>query len=104
MGLPFIGDIWGAVSGAFSSVAGWAVDSVISAITTWVIAGVLALIEAMWSVIDATTHTTLTADCDVAVSAGGWHRSVDDRDHAVGGVDSSGAVRITGRVVQGGRP
>src|SRR5688572_8534001 len=54
MGL--LGDIWDAVSGVFSDVAGWAIDSVISAITTWIIAGVLALIEAMWSVIDTSTQ------------------------------------------------
>ena len=60
--LPIIGDIWNEVSGVFSDFAGWAVDSVISAITTWVIAGVLALIEAFWSVIDTSTRPTVTAD------------------------------------------
>ena len=60
--LPIISDIWDSVSGAFADVAGWAVDSVISAITTWVIAGVLVLIEAFWLVIDTSTRPTVTAD------------------------------------------
>ena len=38
MGLPIIGDIFSAVSGVFSGIAGWAVDSVIAAITSWVLA------------------------------------------------------------------
>ena len=42
----------------FSSVAGWAIDSVIAAITSWVLSGVLALIEAVWSVIDTSTNPT----------------------------------------------
>lgn len=55
MGLPILGGLFFAVSGAFSSFAGWAVDSVIAAITSWVLGGVLALIEAVWSVIDTST-------------------------------------------------
>ena len=39
MGLPIIGDIFSAVSGVFSGVAGWAIDSVIAAITSWVLVG-----------------------------------------------------------------
>ena len=58
MGVPIIGDIFSAVSGVFSGVAGWAVDSVIAAITSWVLAGVLALIDAVWSVIDTSTSPT----------------------------------------------
>ena len=46
------------MSGVFSSVAGWAIDSVIAAITSWVLSGVLALIEAVWSVIDTSTNPT----------------------------------------------
>jgi hypothetical protein len=60
MGLPIIG-IFSAVSGVFSSVAGWAIDSVIAAITSWVLSGVLALIEAVWSVIDTSTSPTPAA-------------------------------------------
>ena len=54
--MSIIGDIWGAVTGTFADVAGGAVDGVLSAITTWIIAGVLALIELMWGVIDTSTQ------------------------------------------------
>jgi hypothetical protein len=60
--MSIIGDIFGAVTGVFSDVAGWAVDSVIGAITSWVLAGVLALIEAVWSVIDTSTNPTPDAE------------------------------------------
>ena len=54
--MSIIGDIFGAVTGAFSGVAGWAIDSVIAAITSWVLGGVIAMIEALWSVIDMATN------------------------------------------------
>jgi hypothetical protein len=62
IGLPIIGDLFGAVAGPFTAAAGWAIDSVIAAITTWVIGGVIALIEAVWSVIDMSTNPTPRAE------------------------------------------
>ena len=55
--------------------AGGAIDSIIGAISSWVMAGVLAAVEAVWEVIDNTTsvHTSaewfsLTADSPVAMA------------------------------------
>lgn len=61
LAIPIIGDIWGGVTGFFSSVAGFAMDTVIGAITAWVIGGVLAAIEAVWSFIDSTTSVNTPA-------------------------------------------
>jgi len=55
-GIPVIGDIFKAVAGVFSGVAGWAIDAGFAALTSWVINGVLILIEAIWSVIDMSTN------------------------------------------------
>ena len=62
LGIPIIGDIWDGVTGFFSDVAGWAIDSVIGAVTSWVMSGVLAMIEAIWSVIDNTTRVQANAE------------------------------------------
>jgi hypothetical protein len=60
--VSIIGDIWGAVTGVFSDVAGWAIDAVIGAITAWVIGGVLALIEALWTAMDTTARPVPSAE------------------------------------------
>lgn len=62
LGIPIIGDIWDGVTGFFSDVAGWAIDNVIGAVTSWVMSGVLAMIEAIWSVIDNTTRVQADAE------------------------------------------
>ena len=62
LGIPIIGDIWDGVTGFFSDVAGWAIDNVIGAVTSWVMSGVLAMIEAIWSVIDNTTRVQANAE------------------------------------------
>ena len=75
LAIPIIGDIWGGVTGFFADIAGAAIDTVIGAITAWVIGGVLAAIEAVWSVIDNTTTVrtsaewfSLNADSPVAIA------------------------------------
>src|SRR5215213_2715183 len=75
LGFPIISDIWDNVTGFFADVAGGAIDSIISAVTSWVMAGVLAAVEAVWSVIDNTTRVqtsaewfSLNADSPVAIA------------------------------------
>lgn len=62
LAIPIISDIWSGVTGFFSDVAGKALDKVISVITSWIIGGVLALIEAIWSVIDTSTQPVLDSE------------------------------------------
>ncbi len=61
MAIPIISDLFGVVSGWFADAAGWAVDSVIAAVTTWVLAGVISLIEAIWGFIDVSSDPVLDA-------------------------------------------
>lgn len=60
--MSIIGDIWGVVTGVFSDVAGWAIDAVIGTITAWVIGGVLALMEALWTAMDTTARPVPSAE------------------------------------------
>jgi hypothetical protein len=60
--VSIIGDIWDVVTGVFSDVAGWAIDAVIGTITAWVIGGVLALIEALWTAMDTTARPVPSAE------------------------------------------
>jgi hypothetical protein len=62
LAIPIIGDIWDSVTGFFADVAGAAIDSVIGAVTSWVMGGVLAAIEAIWEVIDNTTRVETSAE------------------------------------------
>lgn len=62
LAIPILGDIWGGVTGFFADLAGAAIDSVIGAVTAWVIGGVLAAIEAVWEVIDNTTTVQTSAE------------------------------------------
>ena len=63
MGIPILGDLWAwKVTGFFADVAGAAIDSVLAAVTAWVMSGVLAIIEAVWSVIDNTTRVQAGAE------------------------------------------
>ncbi len=61
MVIPIISDLVGVVSGWFTEAAGWAVDSVIAAVTAWVLAGVISLIEAIWGFIDLSSDPVLDA-------------------------------------------
>ena len=84
LGIPIIGDIWDGVTGFFSDVAGWAIDNVIGAVTSWVMSGVLAMIEAIWSVIDNTTRVqcerrVVLGDGGLTGTAGVPDRRVGDR-------------------------
>ena len=107
MGIFLIGDIWDALTGAFGNVAGWAIDSVFTALTSWVIAGVLAVIEAMWSVIDTSTQPQVaaswfsgdaTSPFQLALTLGGTTLSITLLLAIIRGV-LSGSPGALGRVI-----